>query len=389
MRIHPPLPKVHHQIQPTADELNDIDGGDSDDSGKSVTTLRKVKSPAVEFAEAMEKGGTQLAESIESRSKIDEQRAANNRPTGRLRVAIDKIERLTELYQLLDNQPSATQSRQQGAIDALTSRSGGATPEEYVSAADGDPAVADTLLRMSLEKAQKSQDSAAIESIQQALASLGSKFGEQIAAGVNTAAAISLFTTQPEQKQAMRQIYYNSVIGQQSSGSIFDALLDKFGKEGFMPALRTLQRALADDIAALAPSMTPVALRKVLSGLNDTRSITHTMAAVDTLLQRMNSKYPHISLDGSQLTRRLLNLTQNGFYARDLTNLGQEVAGSQPQHQSVFFNQLLPLLQQLPATLWRDDKNRGSALTMLRSLIGEYVTWEQKMARQTKTSTGG
>jgi type III secretion protein W len=304
-------------------------------------------------------------------------------------VAIDKIERLTELYQLLDNQPSATQSKQQGAIDALTSRSGGATPEEYVSAADGDPAVADTLLRMSLEKAQKSQDSAAIESIQQALASLGSKFGEQIAAGVNTAAAISLFTTQPEQKQAMRQIYYNSVIGQQSSGSIFDALLDKFGKEGFMPALRTLQRALADDIAALAPSMTPVALRKVLSGLNDTRSITHTMSAVDTLLQRMNSKYPHISLDGSQLTRRLLNLTQNGFYARDLTNLGQEVAGPQPQHQSVFFNQLLPLLQQLPATLWRDDKNRGSALTMLRSLIGEYVTWEQKMARQTKTSTGG
>ncbi|MDN5680776.1 MAG: TyeA family type III secretion system gatekeeper subunit [Ewingella sp.] len=89
------------------------------------------------------------------------------------------------------------------------------------------------------------------------------------------------------------------------------------------------------------------------------------------------------------MNRRLLNLTQNGFYARDLTNLGQEVAGPQPQHQSVFFNQLLPLLQQLPATLWRDDKNRGSALTMLRSLIGEYVTWEQKMTRQTKTSTGG
>jgi len=385
MRIHPPLPKVHHQIQPTADELNDIDGGDSD-SGKSVTNTTKVKSPAVEFAEAMEKGGTQLAESIESRSKIDEQRATNNHPAGRLRVAIDKIERLTELYQLLDNQPSSTQSKQQTAVDALTSRETPATPDEYVAAADGDPAVADTLLRMALEKAQKRQDSAAVDSISQALAGLSEKFADKITAGVNTAAAIALFTTQPEQKQAMRQIYYSSVIGQQSSGSIFDALLDKFGKEGFMPALRTLQRALADDIAALAPSMTPVALRKVLSGLNDTRAITHTMAGVDLLLQRLNAKYPHVSLEGTPLTRRLLNLTQNGFYARDLTNLGQEVVGQQPQHQSVFFNGLLPLLQQLPVSLWRDEKNRGSALTMLRSLIGEYVTWEQKMARQ-KPST--
>ncbi|RWR00979.1 hypothetical protein ED28_16145 [[Pantoea] beijingensis] len=385
MRINHPLPKIHHHhpTHTTGDKQDEIDVRESN-SSNDARTANKVKSPEGEFAEVVAKGGSQLAEAIENRLKLNEQRITNTRPAGRLRIAVDKIERLAELYQLLDDRPSETQNKQHAAINALTSREAPASPEEYLSAANDDPVIADTLLRISLEKAQKKQDSAAVEKIQLALATLSSKFGEQIVAGVNTAAAISLFSTQPEQKQAMRQIYYNSVIGQQSSGAIFDALLDKFGKEGFVPALRTLQRALADDIAAFAPSMTPVALRKVLNGLNDTRTITHTMAAVDTLLQRLNNKYPHISLDGSQLTRRLLNLTQNGFKPQDIANLGLEVVGQQPHHQSVFFNQLLSLLQKLPATLWREEKNRGGALAMLRTLIGEYATWEQKTTRKTK-----
>ncbi|SQA96499.1 type III secretion regulator YopN/LcrE/InvE/MxiC [Cedecea neteri] len=97
--------------------------------------------------------------------------------------------------------------------------------------------------------------------VEQMLADLQQQHPEKINAGVNTAPAIAAFSSDPAQKREMRKLYYSGVINQQSADNIMDVLLDKFGVDGFVPALRTLQRALSDDIAALAPSAPPTALR--------------------------------------------------------------------------------------------------------------------------------
>ncbi|SQA96500.1 Uncharacterised protein [Cedecea neteri] len=45
------------------------------------------------------------------------------------------------------------------------------------------------------------------------------------------------------------------------------------------------------------------------------------------------------------MTRSLLSMCRNGFYSRDLTQLGLQVVGEKPLQQSLFFNGLLTLLQ--------------------------------------------
>ncbi|WP_035058916.1 TyeA family type III secretion system gatekeeper subunit, partial [Dickeya solani] len=152
----------------------------------------------------------------------------------------------------------------------------------------------------------------------------------------------------------------------------------------FAAGLRTLQRALAADIASLAPSISKNVLSKMLSSLNDSRQLSHTLSASQSLLARLASRMPECALGAVDLTRRLIGLSANGAYARDLHNLGREVAGQDAQRQLLFFNGLLPLVNDLPHPLWRDAKNRLTALQLIRSLIGDFAQYEKQQQDETK-----
>ncbi|POE38997.1 TyeA family type III secretion system gatekeeper subunit, partial [Pectobacterium odoriferum] len=103
-----------------------------------------------------------------------------------------------------------------------------------------------------------------------------------------------------------------------------------------------------------------------------------------TLLTRLANKVPAFTLGAVELTRRLIGLSANGAYARDLHNLGREVAGTQVQHQAMFFSALLPLVSDLPHPLWRDSKNRQTAIQLIRGMIGDIAQYEKQQAKSTQ-----
>ncbi|MEI7253251.1 type III secretion system gatekeeper subunit SctW, partial [Pectobacterium versatile] len=254
--------------------------------------------------------------------------------------------------------------------------------EAVLEAAGNDPARGDILLRhIQQQSPQQPELTAAAES---ALQQLHQEKGPEVRAGLNTATAIALFSTQPEQKQAMRELYYQKIVHQQSASALLDSLLERFDAATFSIGLRTLQRALAADIASLTPSIPKAVLSKMLSNLNDSRHLSHTLSSSQTLLTRLANKVPAFTLGAVELTRRLIGLSANGAYARDLHNLGREVAGTQVQHQAMFFSALLPLVSDLPHPLWRDSKNRQTAIQLIRGMIGDIAQYEKQQAKSTQ-----
>ncbi len=116
--------------------------------------------------------------------------------------------------------------------------------------------------------------------------------------GLNTASAIALFSSDPQQRSAMRLLYYKAIVGQQPLASLLESLLERFNEDQFARGLRTLQRALADDIAALAPSIPGAALRAMLRGLGASGQLNNLIKTCLALLQRLAHKAPGI--DGAR-----------------------------------------------------------------------------------------
>ncbi|RYC37735.1 type III secretion system gatekeeper subunit SctW [Pectobacterium zantedeschiae] len=338
-------------------------------------------SPGSPLSTSMEEVAMAFGEQAERRSKSLNRRQIAQQPEARTTANVERIEKLTELFRMLENPSQSTLDQQLSRMRDLLARQGSPSLDAVLEAAGNDPARGDILLRHIQQQSAQQPELAAAEN---ALQQLHHEKGPEVRAGLNTATAIALFSTQPEQKQAMRDLYYQKIVHQQSASALLDSLLERFDAATFSIGLRTLQRALAADIASLTPSISKTVLSKMLSNLNDSRHLSHTLSSSQTLLTRLANKVPAFTLGAVELTRRLIGLSANGAYARDLHNLGREVAGTQVRHQAMFFSALLPLVSDLPHPLWRDSKNRQTALQLIRGMIGDIAQYEKQQAKSTQ-----
>ncbi|MDX5626663.1 MULTISPECIES: type III secretion system gatekeeper subunit SctW [unclassified Brenneria] len=322
------------------------------------------------LATSMEEVAMAFGEQAERRSKSLNRRHIAQ--TGvRTLANVERIEKLTELFKLLENPAEGTYAQQMDRLCDLLGREKAPTVAAILQAVGNDAARGDVLLRQ-----VRAKHPALTAAAQQALQRLHQEKEPEIRAGLNTASAISLFSTLPEHRQTMRDLYYQKVVHQQSVGALLDALLERVDPQHFQDGLRTMQRALAADIVSQCSSIPKTALRKMLGSLNDSLHLSHTLATSREMLDRLSAKLPAFTLGAVELTRRLIGLSANGAYARDLHNLGREVAGTEPPHQALFFSALLPLVSGLPQPLWRDLKNRQTALHLIRGLIGDATRHE-------------
>ncbi|AWO77470.1 TyeA family type III secretion system gatekeeper subunit [Serratia marcescens] len=338
------------------------------------------QTPTSPLEDSMEEVSMTFAEQVERKSKSLNQRRVTAQPSQHAQQQIERIERLNELLQLLEHPQHARLETQNQQMQTLLLNNPTPNLAELLQTAGDDPARCDVLLRHTLLHAQQVQDNALASNTLHSLEQLHQAKGAEVHAGLNTASAIAGFSTDPGQKQAMRQLYYRTIVHLQSGNAMLEAMLGQFGSTHITQGLRTLQRALADDIAARNSSIPKRALQTIRSSLQDAGNISQTLSASKQLLERLAGKLPAVNLNALDLTRRLLNLSGNVTYLRDLQNLAQDTAGPQPHHQVLFLSGLVPLVYHLPQGLWRDDKtkNRQMALNLLRSIIGDYAGQEPR-----------
>ncbi|ELY1861834.1 type III secretion system gatekeeper subunit SctW [Serratia marcescens] len=325
-----------------------------------------------------EEAGLMFSEKAESKKKADQRRL--NQHNVHRRHLLNKVE-LNKIYAMLDARDA---ERQQALLlrlrDTLKRK---AETDDLLAMLYDDPARCDLLLRVLEREARSDGDEELCRTVEQHLDTLEQNHGERLRAGLNTAWSIAELTDNPQHKQSLRNIYYDSIVHQQSAMAMVDLLLGHFAPQDFSIGLRTLQRALADDIAALASSICTGALRHIQTGLFESGQVNHTLEESRALLERMAGKMRLGDMDHVELARRLLHICHNGAFLQDFSRLGHEVVSDAlPRNLSIFFNGMLPLVRDLPIGLWKIKEGRQTALTLLANHNTELLKNEYRQARR-------
>ena len=298
--------------------------------------------------------------------------ALNPRPMG---VRVTPVEQLPQLFEQLGH-PAQTslaalsrqvrlQLLQQPNVDRLLELTG------------NDPARTYVVLRQVTAQAEAEVRRADVALARDALARLEVRYEREIRAGLNIAMALQAATDDPQERQAVRALYYASVVVRQSLAAMMQSLLGVYGGEQFAAGLNVMRRALADDIAARAASIPCAKLRTLLLGLQSCGQLGSVLSNCEGLIQRLKVEH-----DAVTLLQRLLGYAGGGIACAEVQRLAGELTGESSTGQLVSLNGLYPLLKGLPLALWRDNRGRQDSLHNVL-LVMEELTRLEKLSPRT------
>jgi len=239
-----------------------------------------------------------------------------------------------------------------------------------------DPARTYVVLKQVVELAQAQVRETEANLARDALAKLEIRFKGEIQAGLNIAMALQTSSDDPQLRQAVRSLYYASVVTRQSLASMMQALLGVFGGEQFSTGLKVMRRALADDIAAHRPSVATDKLRTLLLGLQSCGQLSSVLFRCQGLIQSLLTLHPEVNQDAVVLLQRLLGYASAGITPTEVQRLASELAGGQVTSQLIFLNTLYPLIQLLPLSIWVDNNGRQKVLNQFLLVMSEYARSE-------------
>ena len=286
-----------------------------------------------------------------------------------------KAKELTNLLLLLD-QPSNLDHEKKLSLleDKLESEH---TTQQLLDIADGDLAKCGILLLLIMRNAQGALSQRASENYNTLIQQYGSAFR----AGVNTASAISSFTNNTQEKNRVRRFYYEQLLDNSSPRALFDQLLIHHEKEGMMGIISTLQRAVAEDIAALTPSVSIGVLRNFQKNLHDVAHVQQAFRCCENFIERLKHILPSSDDHAIKLTRDLLRIMNDGATRQDWVALSEEINTIENDNKILFYNELLPLINSFSLSLWNGKDERKSSLMQLRLLMTEFFNRIDKTAQ--------
>ncbi|WLH12494.1 TyeA family type III secretion system gatekeeper subunit [Pseudomonas hefeiensis] len=331
--------------------------------GKPVASAQSVQS------NSMEEVGMTFSHHVERNTKALSQRRIRNARSEVGQVRVETREQLEQWYDQLGH--PGKQSLGAMAAQAGLLLCGEPVLEEVVQSTGGDPARTDLILQQALRDAQVQGRLVEAQRARDYLQLLRERYGAQIQAGMNIAEALRASGGDPELRQAVRRLYYDTVVLKQSLPTMMQALLGLFGEAAFVPGLDMMRRALADDIAAHTPSRPTALLRTLLIGLAASTQLGSVLHSCRRLLEQLAYSCPASQLTAVLLLQRMLGFVSSGLSAAEVRRIGRELGGEEERDQLVSLNGLYPLLKRLPLPLWRDGKSRQTALKNLLVLLDE------------------
>ncbi|MFC6336507.1 YopN family type III secretion system gatekeeper subunit [Pseudomonas sp. CCM 7891] len=352
------------------DPLNDMQKIQGPDPLSSASISPAQMSPAV-AAPAADDLGALFSQEVELHSKAMSLRQLN--------VRVTPVAQLSQLYDQLGHPAQASlaaisrkvrvQLLQHSSVDSLLELTG------------NDPARTYVVLKQITAQAEAEVRKAEVVLARDALAKLEIRFKGEIQAGLNIAMALQASSDDPELRQAVRTLYYSSVVARQSLVTLMQALLGLFGGEQFSTGLKVMRRALADDIAAHTPSVACAKLRTLLLGLQSCGQLSSVLSYCRELVQHLPPMHPAGAPDAVILLQRLLGYASTGIAPPEVQRLGNEFGGEQPSSQLISLNAIYPVIQRLPLALWQDSRGRQEVLHNFLLVMDEY-TRNERSAQQ-------
>lgn len=331
--------------------------------GKPVEAHQAVQS------NSLEEVGMTFSHHVERNTKALSQRRIRSARAEVGRARVETRKQLEEWYDQLGH--PGKQSLSAMAAQAGTLLYGEPVLEDVVQATGGDPARTDLILQEVLREAQAQGRQVEAKRARDYLALLREQYGAQIQAGMNIAEALRAAGGDPQLRQAVRRLYYDTVVLKQSLPTMMQALLGLFGDAAFVSGLDMMRRALADDIAAQTPSSPTAKLRVLLIGLAASTQLGSVLHSCRQLLEQLAGSCPTSQLTAVLLLQRLLGVAASGLPAAEVRRIARELGGEEERDQLVSLNGFYSMLKRLPLALWRDGKSRQSALKNVLVLLDE------------------
>ncbi|ONH54929.1 type III secretion protein W [Pseudomonas cedrina] len=332
------------------------------ESSSDVQTVQLLDQPAV-----IQTSTPVPVNGVDELAHLFNQEVANNsQPLSqrKMSVRVPPIEKMAELYRQLGHPAKKTLAMMSLlAREALRQR---ADVKDLLELSEGDPARAFVVLTHVAAQADAEVRPSEAALARDAIAKLEVRFKGEIQAGLNIALALQAASVDPQERQALRTLYYASVVTRQSLATMMQALLGVYGGERFGDGLRVMRKALADDIAAKVSSMPTPLLRSLLLGLQSCGQLSGVLAGCHALVERLG-----IDHDAVNLLQRMLSFAGTGITAAEILRIGDELAGGPDERKLVSLNALYPLVQQLPLALWLDSRVREETLRSFLAVIGE------------------
>ncbi|MDO7904300.1 type III secretion system gatekeeper subunit SctW [Pseudomonas sp. K1(2024)] len=347
---------------------------------QAVSALAQLSTPAptqqAVQSSSMEEVGMTFSHHVERSTKALSQRRIRSARKEVGQTRIETRERLEEWYDQLGHPGKLSLSAMAAQVGALLY--GEPVLEDLVQASGADPARTDLILQQVLREAEAQGRKVEAQRARDYLQRLREQYGAQIQAGMNIAEALRAAGGDPELRQAVRRLYYDTVVLKQSLPSMMQALLGLFGETAFVSGLDMMRRALADDIAAQTPSSPTAKLRALLIGLAVSTQLGSVLHSCRQLLEQLADGCPASQLTAVLLLQRLLGMAASGVSAAEVRRIGRELGGEQERDQLVSLNGLYAMLKRLPLALWRDGKSRQSALKTVLVLLDERSRGETR-----------
>ena len=172
-----------------------------------------------------------------------------------------------------------------------------------------------------IESGQAGQDpnGVAASAAREVLEEIFAERGERILADVNTVEAGARLPRAAA--QGLREAYHDAVFGSDSLNGalrhLLDAARDSGGGAGFRDIHAALLTALGLDMAAARPSTDKARLQSLLSDLYHLEVIGTTVDACDELAKTLQARHSLSPFDGTALTSDLIGLTAERWVDND------------------------------------------------------------------------
>lgn len=222
---------------------------------------------------------------------------------------------------------------------------------------------------------------ALLAQVHEALHELHDGSGSRIRADLNTINAAAQFGEGDADKTAAFQATYrDAVLDAPGLGAMLKGALERFGTDDYRGAVRSLIRALGDDLAATrGSSMQPNRLNAVLQDLYQMEVLATMLDGCQALSTRMTKEHNvPPALPGNLMQDLICASGERWSNASRFSAIADKYGARQPTARVSFLTQLKQLVRNMPIKVFADTDARTNVLDAAQSALDDAVALEEE-----------
>lgn len=227
---------------------------------------------------------------------------------------------------------------------------------------------------------QEGGNDALLAQVRESLQELHEDAGSRIRANLNTIQTAAQFGAgDADRIAAFQAAYHDAVLGGQNLGEMLKGALERFGTDDYRAAVKSLIRALGDDLASLrGTSVQPTRLNAVLQDLYQMEVLATMLDGCQALSSRMNTKHGLPAPAAGTLLQDLVAASGERWNNASRFNAIADKHGAhEPAARIEFLSQLKQLVRNLPIKVFADIDSRSNVLDAAQGALDDAIALEE------------